>query len=87
MSASRRYKVGPYRMKTHEVVVFCGGSTLAEFYSIADSSTTLTGIPILIAGGCWASRQLHAGIRYIPRPVELIKFLSSVEVLPWQNST
>ena len=53
MSASRRYKVRPYRMKTHEVVVFRGGSTLAEFYSMADSSTTVIGIPILIAGGCW----------------------------------
>ena len=40
--------------------------TLAEFYSMADSSTTVIGIPILIAGGCWARCQLHAGIRYIP---------------------
>ena len=39
---------------------------LAEFYSMADSSTTVRGIPILIAGGCWASCQLHAGIRYVP---------------------
>ena len=29
-------------------------STLAEFYSMADSSTTAAGIPIRIAGGCWA---------------------------------
>ena len=54
MSASRRYKVRPYRMKTQEVADLSGGSTLAEFYSMADSSTTVTGIPILIAGGCWA---------------------------------
>ena len=54
MSASPRYKVRPYRMKTHEVIVFCGGSTLAEFYSMADSSTTVIGIPIPIAGGCRA---------------------------------
>ena len=40
MPASRRYKVHPYAIKTHEVVVFCGGSTLAEFYSMADSFTT-----------------------------------------------
>ena len=39
---------------------------LAEFYSMADSSTTVAGIPILIAGGCWARRQLHAGIRNVP---------------------
>ena len=31
--------------------------------SIADCSTTVTSIPILIAGGCWAQRQLHGGLR------------------------
>ena len=41
-------------MKTLEVADLYRGSTLAEFYSMADSSTTVTGIPILIAGGCWA---------------------------------
>ena len=66
MSASRRYKVHPYAIKTHEVADPSGGSTLAEFYSMADSSTTVKGIPIWIAGGCWASCQLHAGIRYVP---------------------
>ena len=35
-------------------------------YSIADPSTTVIGIPIRIAGGYWARRQLHAGIRYVP---------------------
>ena len=54
MSASRRYKVRPDRMKTQEVADLSGGSTLAEFYSMADSSTTVIGIPIRIAGGCWA---------------------------------
>ena len=54
MSASRQYNVRPYRMKTQEVAVLSGGSTLAEFYSMADSSTTVAGIPIRIAGGCWA---------------------------------
>ena len=42
--------------------------TLAEFYSMADSSTTVLGIPILIAGGCWARRQLRKGIKYVPTP-------------------
>ena len=65
MSASRRYKVRPYRMKTQEVAVQSGGGTLVEFYSMADSSTTIIGIQIWIAGGCWACCQLHAGIRYI----------------------
>ena len=66
MPASRRYRVHPYAIKTHEVVVFCGGSTLAEFYSIADSSTTTPRIPILYPGGCWAQRQLRNGIKYVP---------------------
>ena len=55
------------------------GSTLAEFYSMADSSTTVLGIPILIAGGCWARRQLHAGIRYVPVALKLRISLASVE--------
>ena len=54
MLAPPRDEKWPYRMKTHEVVVFCGGSTLAEFYSMADSSTAFIPIPIPIAGGCWA---------------------------------
>ena len=33
---------------------------------MADSSITVRGIPILIAGGCWAQCQLHAGICYVP---------------------
>ena len=54
MSASRRYKVHPYTIKTHEVANLSGGSTLAEFYSMADNSSTIIGILILIARGCWA---------------------------------
>ena len=54
MSATQRYKVRPYAIRTHEVVVFCGGTTLAEFYLMADSSTMARQIPIRIAGGCWA---------------------------------
>jgi len=41
-------------MKTHEVTVLCGDTKLAEFYSIADSSTAVGRIPILFAGGFWA---------------------------------
>ena len=50
--ATRQYKVRPYAIKTHEVVVFCKGATLTEFYSMADSSTTAGRIPILFPGGC-----------------------------------
>ena len=47
--------------------------------SMADSSKTITGIPILIAGGCWARRQLHAGIRYVSVASKLRVSLASVE--------
>ena len=53
-------------------------STLAEFYSMADYSTTVTGIPIWIAGGCWARRQLPAGMRYVPVASKLRISLASV---------
>jgi len=39
------------------------GSMLAEFYSMADYSTTARRIHIWFAGGCWARRQLRHGIR------------------------
>ena len=54
MSASRQYKVHPYAIKTHEVGKLSGGTTLAEFYSMADNSSTIIGILILIARGYWA---------------------------------
>ena len=68
-SATRRYKVHLGRIKTQDFAGFCGmgiSSTLAEFYSMGDSSPTVIGIAILIAGGCWVRCQLHAGIRYVP---------------------
>ena len=52
---------------------------LAKLYSIADSSTTIAGIPIRIAGGCWAQRQLHAGIRYVSVASKLRISLASME--------
>ena len=67
-SATRRYKVRLCRIKTHEVVVFCGGVlvVLVEFHSMAVPSTAAGRIPILFAGGCWARYQLPNGIRYVP---------------------
>ena len=53
MSVSYQYKERPYRMKTQGVGDLSGGSTLTEFYLMADSSTTAAGIPTLNAGGCW----------------------------------
>ena len=52
MPASWRYQVCPYCIKAQEIANLPGGSTLAEFYSMPDFSTTAAGIPIRIAGGC-----------------------------------
>ena len=41
-------------MKTQEVANLSGGSTLAEFYLMADSPTPAGCITILFPGGCWA---------------------------------
>ena len=56
--------------------------TLAEFYSIADSSTAAARIPILIAGGCWARSQLHNGIKYVSTPAILMELLSALDGVP-----
>ena len=52
---------------------------LWKFYSIADSSTTVTGIPIRITGGCWAQRQHHAGIMYVAIALKLRILLASLK--------
>jgi len=55
------------------------GIMLAIFYSTADSSTTAGRILMLFAGGCWARRQLHNGIRYVSVASILRNSLSAVE--------
>ena len=44
--ARQWYKVHPHRINTQEVANLSGGSTLAEFYLMAVSSTTARCIPI-----------------------------------------
>ena len=68
-------------MKTQEVADLSGGSTLAEFYSMADSSTTAGCIPILFPAGGWAPRQLHTCIRLIPTPLIFMKLACPGELL------
>jgi len=46
---------------------------------MADSSTTTALILNLIAGDCWAGRQLRNGIRYVPVTSKPMKSLSSVQ--------
>jgi len=48
---------------------------------MADYSTTTPRIPIQFAGGCWARRQLHGGIRYVPLASKPRISLSSVDVV------
>ena len=79
--ATQQYKVRPYAIKTQEVDDLYKGSTLVEYYLMADSSTTVEGIPILFYGGCWAQRQLHAGIRLIPTPLIFMKLPYPGELL------
>ena len=86
-SGIRYVSVGSKPMKSLSSVEGVSMLTLAEFYSMADSSTTAPRIPILIAGGCWARSQLHNGIRFVSVAWKLRKWLSTLEVVPWRNST
>ena len=53
-----------YAIKTHEVIVLCGGTKLTVFYSKADYSTTAGRIPILFSwrllGSTPATHQYRA---------------------------
>ena len=49
---------------------------LADFHSIAHSSTTVSGIPIRIASLYWDRRQLPAGIRYVSKLSILMELLA-----------
>ena len=49
---------------------------------MADSSTTVTGIPFRFSGDSWARRQLHAGIRYVSTPWILMELLSGLNGVP-----
>ena len=50
----RHVSVASKLMKSLSSVRGLGIVVMAEFHAMADSSTTGRGIPILIAGGCWA---------------------------------
>ena len=79
LHAGIRYVPVTSKLKISLASVKGRDSTLVEFYSMNDSSTTVCGIPILIAGSYWARRQLHAGIRYIPVTSKLRISLVPVE--------
>ena len=52
---------------------------IVKLYSMADSFTTTGHIPNLFTEDCWARRQLHNGIRYVPVASKPRKPLHSVE--------
>ena len=67
-SAISWYKVCPCHTKAQDSGGLSGGnigSTLAEFYSMADYATTGRGIPNRFDGGYWAPLKVGNGIRYI----------------------
>jgi len=55
------------------------GCMLAEFYSMAEYSTTVRRIHTRFAGGCWARRQLRNGIRDVFMASKLRISLTSLE--------
>ena len=67
-------------------MVSYGGTTLANFHLMADSSTTAARIPILFAGGYWAHLWLRNGIRFVLIAWKLRKSWSAVELIPWRIS-
>jgi len=79
MPAIQRYKIYPQRDIIHEVTGLNGLGCWQSHNSMADSSTTTAPILNLIAGDCWAQRQLRNGIRYVPVALKLMMSLSAVE--------
>ena len=77
--AIQRYKIHPQRAIIHEVTGQNGVRCWPSQTSMADSSTTTAPILDLIAGDCWARRQLRNGIWYVPVASKPKKLLSSVE--------
>jgi len=70
MPAIQRYKIHPQRDIIHEVTGLNRVGYWRYQNSMADPSTTTARIVDLIAGGCYARRQLYNGIRYFPpRPL------------------
>jgi len=55
------------------------GSMLAEFYTMADYSTTARRIQIRLAGGCWARCRLRNGIKDVSVASKLRILLTSLE--------
>jgi len=81
MPAIQRYKIHPQRDIIHEVTGLNGVGCWRSQNSIADSSTTTAPILNLIAGECWARRQLRSGIKDVSVASKLRKSLTFVRVV------
>jgi len=69
-SATRRYRIGPWGVKTVDFTDFCGRCLYRHLnpggiYLRADSSITAPRITILVPEACWARCLLHAGIGWV----------------------
>jgi len=80
MPAIQRYKIHPQRAIIHEVTGLNRMGCWRSQNSMADSSTTAGPILDLIAGGCWARRQLRSGIKDVSVASKLMKSLTLVRV-------
>jgi len=81
MPAIQRYKIHPQRDIIHEVPGLNGVGCWRSQSSMADSSTTTAPILDLIAGGYWARRQLHSGIKNVSVASKLRKSLTLMRVV------
>jgi len=81
MPAIQRYKIHPQRDIIHEVTGLKWVRCWQSHNLMADSSTTTAPILNLIAGGCWARRQLHSGIKNVSVASELRKSLTLIRVV------
>jgi len=84
MPATQWYRVHPCRIGTHEIADLWGLSLHVPWRSqtsMADSSTAAGPILGLIAGDCWARRQLRSGIKDVSVASKLMISLTLVGVV------
>ena len=79
MPAIQRYKIHPQRDIIYQVTGLNRVGCWRSQNSMAGTSTTTAPILNLIAGGCWARRQLRNGLGYIPVASKPMKLLSSLQ--------
>ena len=81
MPAVQRYRIHPQRDIIHEVTGLNGVGSWRSQNSIPHSSTSTAPNLNLIAGGCWARRQLRSGIKGVSVASKLRRSLTLVSVV------